>query len=389
MSRISLNDFILAGLLVWGIPAAFVAGPVALVYILAAALPVWLFRLRNGAALAPPEQRFSSATGTVLASFALIYLLCDAIFGLQFWRVNLFLFGAEGTGRLVEQTVLSMGKGGGVAYLLYGILFLLPFASFDAARNMPRAIRYVLWAIAALFVVYEMGSGRAFLFLSVLCIVLGQTSNWRRILVGAVLALAAFGAASAIRGDLAGPGTQTPLLQQLVAPFVNLALLTHSSCGSAPWYSFIAEFFKKLIPAFLFPKTVFSFNAEMSLCIYPSDPNLTNGVSVFTWLGEIFYYRPSLVTALIAGLILGALGRVVDRLLIRNGLQTARNMAGFLCFLLPRSRTQDLFSFLLAQLIFFLIFWPALCGLPRYLRRFLIAPHSAPPAGEPSGDAAQ
>ncbi len=386
MSRISLNHFILVGLLVWGTPAAFVAGPVALLYILAAGLPVWLFRLRNGAALAPPEQRFSSATGTVLASFAFVYLLCDAIFGLQFWRVNMFLFGAEGTGRLVEQTVLGMGKGGGVAYLLYNILFLLPFAMFDASRNVPRAIRYVLWTVAALFVLYEMGSGRAFLFLSIFCIVLGKTSSWRRIGVAAALALAAFGAASAIRGDLAS--AQNPLLQELVAPFVNLALLTHSTCGSAPWYNFIAEFFKKLVPAFLFPKTVFSFNAEMSLCIYPSDPNLTNGVSVFTWLGEIFYYRPSLVTALIAGLILGVLGRFVDRLLIRNGLQTARNMAGFLCFLMPRSRTQDLFSFLLGQLIFFLIFWPALCGLPRYLRRFLIAPHSAPPAGEPSGDAA-
>jgi hypothetical protein len=387
MSRVALNDFIVAGLLAWGIPAAFAAGPAALLYTLAAVTPVWLLRLRNGAALAPPAQRSSLATGTILASFAALYLLCDAIFGLQFWRANMFLFGTEATSRLVEQTVESMGRGGGVAYLLYSILFLLPFALIDVARVLPGFIRYVLWTIAALFIFYEMGSGRAFLLLSVLCIILGQTWSWRRAGVAAALGAAAFGVASAFRGDLAS--AQNPMLQDLVSPFVNLALLTHSSCGSAPWYSFIGEFLKKFVPAFLFPKTVFSFNAEMSMCIYPTDPNLTNGVSVFTWLGEIFYYRPSLVTALIAGLILGALGRVVDRLLIKNGLQSARNMAGFLCFLLPRSRTQDLFSLLLAQLVFLVIFWPALSTLARNLHRFLIAPHAAPAESEPGGDVAQ
>lgn len=387
MKRMALNDFILAGLLAWGIPAVFVAGPVALLYTVAAALPVWLFRLRNGATSAPAELRFSAATGVVLASFASIYLIWDAIFGFQFWRANMFLYGAEGTSRLVEQTLETMGQGGGLAYLLYNIFFLLPFAMFDAARNMPRSLRFVLWTIAGIFIFYEMGSGRAFLFLSILCIVLGHASTWRRVGIAAALALAAFAVASLFRGDLASP--QNPLVQGIVAPYINLALLTHSSCGSAPWYGFIGEFLKKFIPAFLFPKTVFTFNAEMSLCIYPTDPNLINGVSVFTWLGEILYYHPPLLTAIIAGLILGVLGRMVDRLLIKNGLQTARNMAGFLCFLLPRSRTQDLFSLLLAQLIFLAVFWPALATLTRNLLRFLITPRAPSQEDQPSGGTAQ
>jgi len=387
MRRISLNDFMAAGLLFWGIPAVLVAGPAVLLYTLAAVLPVWLFRLRNEAALAPPEQRFSATTGALLAAFALIYLLWDAIFGQQFWRANMLLFGAEATSHLVEQTVESMGQGGGAAFLFYNILFLFPFAMIDVARQLSGFIRIALWTIAALFILYEMGSGRAFLLFSVLCIVLGQTSSWRRRGLAAALGLAAFIAASSLRGDLAS--SQNPLFQEFLAPFVNLALFTHSSCGSAPWYSFIGEFLKKFVPAFLFPKAVFSFNAEMSLCIYPSDPNLTNGVSVFTWMGEIFYYHPSLVTAVIAGLILGALGRAVDCLLIRSNLQTCRYMAGFLCFLLPRSRTQDIFTFFLAQLFFLIICWPALSTLARSLRRFLIAPQPAQVACGPGSNGAR
>jgi uncharacterized membrane-anchored protein len=152
--------------------------------------------------------------------------------------------------------------------------------------------------------------------------------------------------------------------------------MLNKNCGSAPWYSFLAEFLKKFLPAFLFPKTVFSFNMEMSLCIYPNADNTVGAVSVFTWLGEIFYYTPSLLTALLAGGLLGFLARAVDRRFVRNQMHSARLFACFICIHLPRSRTQDLFTFLIAQFIFLALVWPQLCSLLRTLRRFLMPARS-------------
>jgi hypothetical protein len=184
------------------------------------------------------------------------------------------------------------------------------------------------------------------------------------------LALGVFSLASIVRGDTAN--TQSPLLSGIVTPYINLGLMLNAHCGTAPWYSFLLEFMKKFMPAFLIPKKVFSFNMEMSLCLYPSADNTVESVSVFTWLGEIYYYTPPLLTSLLAGGLLGALAHAVDRKLVRNQMYSARLLGGLLCFYLPRSRTQDIFTFLIAQFIFLAIFWPQLCNLTRSLHRFVL-----------------
>jgi hypothetical protein len=165
------------------------------------------------------------------------------------------------------------------------------------------------------------------------------------------------------------------LFDGIVWPFINLGLMLNGNCGSAPWYSFIAEFLKKFLPTFLIPKTIFSFNLEMHLCLYPSADNTVTAVSIFTWLGEIFYYKPSLLTALIAGCLLGIMARAVDRRFVRYHMYSARLFAGLFSIFLLRSRSQDVFTLLIAQLIFLIFFWPHICGLTRILRRFLIPAH--------------
>jgi len=47
MSRMSLNTYIVIGLLFWGLPAVFVAGPQVILYACAAVVPVWLLRFRG------------------------------------------------------------------------------------------------------------------------------------------------------------------------------------------------------------------------------------------------------------------------------------------------------------------------------------------------------
>jgi hypothetical protein len=251
----------------------------------------------------------------------------------------------------------------------------------DATRRTSRYGVWVLWIAAILLLFYETTSGRSFFMMAVMAIFLGRTSDWRRITLAGLIAIGAFFVASSFRGDLAA--TQNPLANGTVFPFINLALMLHANCGTAPWYAFIAEFLKKFVPGFLLPKTIFPFNLQMSLCIYPSADNTVSAISIFTWLGEIFYYTPSLLTAFLAGLILGLLGRLVDRRLVVNQLYSVRVFVGLMCILLPRSRTQDEFSLLIAQVVFLFIVWPQLCNLPRNLRMLLVPNHPASDNLEP------
>ena len=242
---------------------------------------------------------------------------------------------------------------------------LLPFCLIDVAERAPRYGRWALWCVAILLLFYEVTSSRAMVLLAVMSIVLARTSNWRRIGLAGALALGAFTVASALRGDYSNPGS--PLAAGMAGPYINLLLMMSSHCGSAPWYSFLFEFLKKFLPGFLIPKNVFSFNIEMSLCIYPTVDNNVVSVSIFTWLGEIFYYKPSILTALVGGALMGGMGWLVDRQLVKNGLFSSRMYAGFACIMMLRSRILDLMSFLIAQAIFLLV-WPYFSDLARSLR---------------------
>jgi hypothetical protein len=383
MSRIPLGYYLIVGLLFWGLPAAVFVGPRAIEYSIAAVVPIWL--LCRGISSPPndaPARWVSIRTCVVLAAFSALYFAWDAVLGRQLLQVNMFLFGKSGEDQLIQGYNASVGQSGGIADLLGYILVLLPLALIDSARTTSRYGRLTLWAIALLGLFYETGSGRGFVLMAVMAIVFGRNATGRRILAGTGLALGAFVLASKLRAggtDLGG----NPILTGTIAPFINLGLMVNAHCGTAPWYSFVLEFLKKFMPGFLIPKTIFSFNMEMSFCIYPSVNNTVESVSIFTWLGEIFYYTPSLLTAVSAGALLGSLTRLVDKRLVRNQMYSARLFAGLLCILMPRSRSLDVLTFLIAQLIFLFFFWPCLLNLLRFLHRFLVAPVGSRSASVP------
>jgi hypothetical protein len=312
-------------------------------------------------------------------------VIWDAVFGRQLLVINMFLFHDAATARLIEQMTETVSQGGGVAALLGNILGLLPLALIDAASNTGRTGRWILWGSALVAVFYNTGAGRGDLMMAVLAIALGRSSDWRRLFTAGGLALGIFFAASVFRGDFA-VNPRNPLIEGIIAPYLNLTLMLNAHCGTAPWYSFILEFLKKFLPAFLIPKTIFSFNVQMSWCINPSDTNLANGVSIFGWLSEIYYYTPSVLTALIAGIILTLLVRATNRQFMKQRLFSARLLAGLICFYLPRSRTQDVFSYLIAQLIFLVFIWPSLCSLMRTLRKLLPVNTDASTSAEPRAE---
>jgi len=296
---------------------------------------------------------------------------------------NLFLFGKTAVDRVVEVANTTVGEGRGIAALLGTLTMLLPFGLIDTAANAPRSSRWALWCTAILLLFYQLTSSRGLVLLGIMAILLSRTSNWRQILFAGSLALAAFSVASVIRGD-SGNG-ENPLLEGITTPYVNLFLLSSSHCGTAPWYDFIFEFFKKFLPSFIFPKTIFSFNVRMSQCIYPTADENIASISIFTWLGELIYYQPSILTALTSGVLMGGMAWIVDRRLVKLQLHSSRLYAGFMCVMILRSRVLDLMSILIAQFIFLLIF-PLMTGLARSLR-FLSAPadHAAVQPGSDGG----
>jgi len=280
---------------------------------------------------------------------------------------------------VVADASQSAGEGRGIAALFGTLTTLLPFCLIDVAGRAPRLGRWALWITAILLIFYGVTTSRAMVLLAVMAIVLGRTSNWKRILLAGGLAFAAFELASAVRGDVGNVGN--PMANGIATPYINLMLMISSHCGSAPWYNFLFEFLKKFIPAFLFPKSVFSFNVEITQCIYPTLDSSIESISIFTWMGEILYYKPPILTAIVAGTLMGGMCRLVDRQLVSSQLFAARMYAGFICIMMPRSRVLDLMSFLIAQAIF-LVAWPYLSGIGRVLK-VLLVPNSSGPSPAP------
>jgi hypothetical protein len=367
MNRLPVGHFIIIGLLFWGLPAFFVVGPAAILYTVAAVLPVWLLSRRSPAMRisTEPADRIGTTATFILVACALTYLVEDAFFGQRLLESNLFLHGAKAVDLSVEQSNVGVSQGRGIVVLFGIIISLLPFCLIDVAGKARRFERWALWSSAMLLLFYGVVASRGAVIIAVLTIVMGKTSNWRRIAMAGGLAFVFFILASAARGDFGF--SHNPLGEAVGAPYVNLLLMRTVNCGSAHWYNYVAEFFKKFVPSFIYPKSIYSFNTETSLCIYPSADNSVTSVSIFTWLGEIFYYTPSILTAICAGILLGSLGRMVNWQLVRNELPCSRISIGFAIIVLLRSRSQDVLSYLIAQAIF-LSFWPYLYRLSKYLR---------------------
>jgi hypothetical protein len=355
VNRLSLAHFLLFGVFAWGVPGVLVAGPQAVALTLMVAIPLWWAARRSTDIDRVSPARVRPSTSDAVLAFALAYLVLDATFGRQKFEINLFLF-SEATGQFIDQANDTVGQGRGFIELVGALLLFLPFALIDAARQAPHGKRAPFWIVGLLLVFYEIGISRGFLLIAVIAVLLGSTIRLGRLLLATSASLAVFVAASVARGDFAQVSFANPLFDAVAWPYINLALLLNTDCGSGDSSLFALEFLKKFMPAVLVSKDVFSFNIEMTRCIYPFFGEEVGSISIFTYLGELFYYKPSLVTALSAGVLLAALARLVDRLLVRSHLLSVRLFAGLLCIVLLRSRVLDVLSFLIFLSIF-LVGW--------------------------------
>jgi hypothetical protein len=287
-----------------------------------------------------------------------MYLLIDALAGRQKFDINMFL-SLTATSTFIDSANDTVSQGRGVIDLLGAMMVVLPFALIDTARLAPVAVRIAMWSTGIIYIFYDVGISRGYLLMAVLSIFLGKNMKATNLLWSVGIAMVAFFAASAVRGDFDELAFSNPLFDAVAWPYINLGLFLESNCGNAGWSDFITEFAKKFLPAFLVPKEIFSFNIEMTRCIYPSFMGTVNSISIFTWLGEMYYYGPSLLTSIAAGVLLALFCRLVDARVNQMQLHSLRVFSGLLCIVLLRSRIQDVLSFLLLLFIF-LIVWQVL-----------------------------
>lgn len=365
MKWFSVQHYVLLGLLAWGIPAVFVSGASALLITAFTALPVWLFAKWTDDIPAGLTRKVGTDRLIIVLLLTLLYLLLDALLGRQKFDTNMFI-AHTATATFIDNANETVSQGRGLVDLIGAMMIVLPFALIDTARLAPMAIRQVMWFTGISYIFYDTGISRGYLLMAILSIILGRNFKVKNLLISVIVASSAFFAASSVRGDFEELAFSNPLFDGIAWPYINLGLLLESNCGNADWRDFVTEFAKKLLPAFIVPKEVFSFNIELTKCIYPSFTDAVNSISIFTWLGEMYYYGPNVMTSLIAGVLLALLCRLVDARVNQMQLHSLRIFSGLICIVLLRSRVQDVLSFLML-LIIFLTAWKIMAGYKNML----------------------
>lgn len=360
LKNLTLPHYVLIGLLAWGLPGMFIAGGPAVVAVAAASVPVWLCTLGSRADQ-PVQTGFEFKNHRFILLVVLGYLLLDATLGRQKFADNLF-FSKAAVASFIGAANASVSQGRGIAELLGAIAIFIPFTLWDSARRARAQLKPTVYLLALILIVYEIGISRGYLFMAVLSILLGSRLSPRSMAFGFSGAMVAFLLASHVRGDFNDIYFSNPLFDAIAWPYLNLSLLLAKNPPGGTFLDFTLEFMKKFIPSFLYQKEIFSFNIEMTKLIYPRFEGYVESISIFTYLGELLYYKPVLLTSTIAGALLGILSRFAERLISLKRLDSTRIFCGLMCIVLLRSRIQDVFSFLIFLTIFLLL-WRLLSNL--------------------------
>jgi hypothetical protein len=347
------------GLLAWGLPAVVILGPVAAAASFLAVLPILILcrndrrMLLDATARDEADPKWLSADISVaLMLVAVLFTLYDAAFGKQMLLQNVFL-NPHAVDVIIAQTDAEVGRGRSAVALIGDLMVFMPFVLVDLARRSQTRLRIAMLAAAAWCIFYESGASRGMLLMSAFALFAGSGRlTLFRVVIAGTVALGLYEVASIMRGDTANTQYSNPMADSVIWPFINLGMLSNGACGNGTVLGFIGQFLQKFLPGFLIHKSVFSFNVEMTLCIYPSDTGSFDSVSVYTWLGEMIYYGPTLAVALVAGAIAAVELRLVNAVLNALQLPATRIFVGLMCLYMLRSRIQDVYSYLLLLLIF-------------------------------------
>lgn len=289
--------------------------------------------------------------------FSLIYLIIDAIYGRQKLLTNLFI-ASFSVDLVVESAEELTGKGRGIFDLLGTIMIFLPFALLDVCRKRKDWMSIFGLVFVVIFIFYEIGVSRGYFLIAIFSVLIAGRTRKRNIFLALSGGLIFFGLSSLIRGDSDNFSIIYPFYEALAWPYINLGIYLNQECGSSNLFEMLFQVIQKFIPAFVIDKNIFSFNIEMTKCIYPFMENSISSISIFTYMGELEYYRIGIVSGIIVSCLLLLITIPLNNILEKENLHTVKLFVGLLSIILLRSRILDVFSLLIA-LFFFLIFFRA------------------------------
>lgn len=345
-----------AGIIVWGAPAAILFPSELGVLFASCVLGLFL----GGVHLSGPlirqwsgEENLPSRKFPEFLLFAcLVFLIIDVSVGRQVYSANLFI-SAGSVDQIVESQNDQRGTGRGVFGLLGSIFLIAPFILMDFSKRRALLSKCLFIFLALALIFNEMQASRGYVLVSVLALAMASPRiHLSKLLIAAISGISFFLLSSWYRGDFERLTGANPLIDAAAWPFVNLAMLINSDCGSASVLEFIAEIAQKVIPSFVFQKTIFSFNVEASECIYGLSLDELGAVSVFTYMGELSYYQPGWIAGFISCWLLGFASRKLDDFFVANRLFATQSFVGFWFIVILRSRVLDVFSIIISIIIF-------------------------------------
>lgn len=283
---------------------------------------------------------------------AILFLIVDASVGRQAYLENLF-FVSDSVGIIIEAAEEGRGQGRGFFELLGTIFLFCPFFLFDFGKRASVLRKFLFIVMAFLLVMNEVKGSRGYLLMAVLSLALaGRHLSLRQLFFATGLAICSFILSSWFRGDFDTITYSNPLFDGIAWPYVNLGLFLSAECGDASYMEYLKQILQKIVPSFIYTKEILSFNVEVSECIYNMSLEDLGSISVFTYLAELKYYKPSILVAATAGAILCFASTKFDSYFSRNRLYSTQIFVGFFVILLLRSRILDVLSIFIALILF-------------------------------------
>ncbi|MDA9143662.1 hypothetical protein N9N99_03700 [Gammaproteobacteria bacterium] len=349
------------GLIAWGAPAAFIYPDELMHIFFGILLSFFIFNFRRPSKVSEDfyksqfEPKSEKYVIPLIIIFAILYVFIDSIFGTQKLAGNIFI-NTESVSLAVSSQDNQRGQGRGFWELVAAILIFIPFYLYDLRTRWNTRLRPYIFFTVFVLVFYEIEASRGYIVAAIACFYLSRRGiSFFQIIIAGLITISLFFLASIFRGDFNDTSFSNPLFSGIVWPYINLGIYLNADCNDASAYEFLMQAFQKFIPSFIMEKNIISFNLEASECMYNLSLDDLGSVSIFTYMGELFFYKPSLFTSIIAGSILGIATKFFDSFLVIKKFYCLQVFVGLWIIILFRSRVLDVFSYLIA-LALFLIF---------------------------------
>lgn len=263
-------------------------------------------------------------------------------------------FSHDAVNKVIEDANNNISKGRSFFELFSLFTSLIPFIILDSRSQLGvRTKRFIYFLIVVNFIIVS-GISRGMVSIIIISIVLPQINNLKKIVIFGSIFVLFYHFISIYRDGTDNNYIVNPVVDSFVFPGFNLALLNAKQVYLSS-IDYISQFFLKFVPSFLFDKNIFSFNIEMTKIIYPFMGDEVSSISVFTYLGDLFVYKPLILTLIFSIIVVRFILKYIIYYISKYQFKITSIYIALYCFIALRSRIYDLLSTLILYLFLLII----------------------------------